>query len=63
MKLDHGTIHLMRLVEQGKKDDGWAPVSKVVYPLLADVPAELVDREQFDTGAGRAKLTTPLAPK
>lgn len=57
-KLDHGQKHLMRLCAQGKKEDGWAPVSKVVWPLLADIPTELVEREQFADGAGRAKLTT-----
>ncbi len=57
MKLDYNQKHLMRLIARGKKEDGWAPVSKMVYPLLPSIPSELVILERFEDGAGRAKLT------
>lgn len=56
-KLNPGQKHLLRLVHKDKKEDGWTPVSSVVWPLMADLPTELVTTELFMTGGGRAKLT------
>ena len=38
--------------------DGWAPVSKPVYPVLQTMPPELVELQPWgDDGRGRARLT------
>lgn len=50
--------HLLRLVRKGMTEhDGWAPVSAVVWPLVAALPDDLVEREPGDEGAGRVRLT------
>lgn len=56
-KLTSGQTHMLRLAMKGAKEDGWAPVSKVVWPLLADIPTDLLEREQAEDGGGRARLT------
>lgn len=50
--------HLLRLAKIGAAEDGWAPVSNVVWPLLAQVPERLMERE-WPEGAekGRCRLT------
>lgn len=50
--------HLLRLAEKGAGEDGWAPVSNLIWPLLAKVPEELMERE-WPEGAekGRCRLT------
>ena len=55
-KLNHGDKHLLRLVRQGKDNEGWAKVSGVVWPLVQKLPSELVTIEAIGEG-GRAKLT------
>jgi hypothetical protein len=56
--LDNGAKHLMRLVKKDRKEDGWATVSATVWPVVDTLPVELVEREQFPDGSGRARLTT-----
>lgn len=56
MKLDHGELHLLRLIEKGAAGDGWAPVSTVVWPLIAALPTDLVELLPSDNG-GHARLT------
>ena len=57
-KLDQGDKHFLRLIVQGRKPDGWTPVSSVVYPLVEKMPKELVELEQVGSdGAGRVQLT------
>lgn len=57
-KLDAGQKHLLRLVVEGADAEGWAPVSKPVFPLVEKLPRELVELEQVgDEGRGRARLT------
>lgn len=58
-KLDAGQKHLLRLVMNGADAEGWAPVSKPVFPLVEKMPRELVELEVVgDEGRGRARLTT-----
>lgn len=57
-KLDGGGKHLLRLVSQGEDSDGWATVSKTVFPLIEKVPKALISIEKFEDGGGRARLTT-----
>ena len=57
-KLDAGQKHLLRLVESGAVANGWAEVSKPVFPLMERLPSELVELEKVgDEGSGRARLT------
>lgn len=56
--LNSGQKHLLRLVVEGAKDDGWTPVSAPVYPLMERMPADLIVLERVgDEGRGRVKLT------
>lgn len=60
-KLDSGQKHLLKLVIKGASADaeGWAPVSNLVFPLVENLPSELVELEAVgDEGRGRARLTT-----
>lgn len=57
-KLDSGEKHFLRLIAQGQNcPDGWAPVSKALYPLVCSMPSELVEHHRNDNGTGRARLT------
>jgi hypothetical protein len=58
-KLDSGQIHFLRLIAREQQNpDGWAPVSKVVYPLVREtMPTELVEHHPTEDGRGRARLT------
>ena len=57
-KLDGGEKNFLRLIVKGAGIDGWAPVSKPVYPLVQKMPHELVEHEPVgEDGRGRAKLT------
>lgn len=55
-KLNDGSLHLLRLTARGAGLDGWAPVSKVVWPLIAQLPDDLVEKRPSDDG-GHARLT------
>ena len=57
-KLDGGEKNFLRLIAKGQQcHDGWAPVSKVLYPLVQKMPSELVEHHQAEDGKGRARLT------
>jgi hypothetical protein len=58
-KLDAGQKHLLKLIAKEQAcPDGWAPVSKIVYPLLEAMPGALVEVSRVgDEGRGRARLT------
>ena len=57
-KLGRAEFHLLWLAQRSADDHGWAPVSNVVWPHLASVPADLLERE-WPEGAekGRCQLT------
>lgn len=58
IKLDGGQKHLLRLVVQDADAEGWAKVSKQVFPLMEKVPSALIDLEHVgEEGAGRVRLT------
>ena len=58
-KLDAVQKHLLRLVVEEADSEGWAQVSKPVFPLVEKIPSELVEIEAVgDEGRGRARLTT-----
>lgn len=56
MKLDHGSMHLLRLAMKGAAEDGWAKVSAVVWPLIEKLPDDLLEKRPSDDG-GHVKLT------
>lgn len=57
-KLDAGQKHMLKLVAKEQEcQDGWAKVSKAVYPLMVKMPVELVELHQVSDGGGRARLT------
>jgi hypothetical protein len=57
-KLDDGQKHFLRLIVKGAGVDGWAPVSKPVFPLVEKMPRALVELEPGgEEGRGRARLT------
>lgn len=57
-KLTAGQKNILALIRNGAKEDGWAPVSKVVAPLFTHgtMPKELFEFERVGEG-GRARLT------
>ena len=58
IKLDGGQKNLLRLVVRGADAEGWAPVSKPVFPLMERIPATLVELERVgEEGRGRVRLT------
>lgn len=57
MKLTPSQTHLLRLMKQGADGEGWAKVSTVVMPLLAELPADLFEIVAHEDGSGKAKLT------
>lgn len=57
-KLNDGQVHFLRLIAKEQNNpDGWAPVSKPVYPLVQAMPAELVELHPAEEGRGKARLT------
>ncbi len=56
MKLDYGDKHLLRLIRQGQDGEGWAAVSKIIFPLIKGLPDQLVIWEET-AEKYRAKLT------
>ena len=57
-KLSDGQKHLLKLAYKEAGSDGWAAVSKAVFPLIEKMPTELVDLEKVgDDGRGRVRLT------
>lgn len=56
MKLDSGTLRILRLTERGAAADGWAKVSQQVWPLVATLPDDLVEKRPSEDG-GHIRLT------
>lgn len=48
--------HVLRLIRKDGDEAGWAPVSKMVMPIVKDVPHRLIEVEDNGNG-GRARLT------
>lgn len=57
MTLDAGTRHILRLAERDADTDGWAKVSSVLWPIIAKLPNDLVERRAADDGSGHVRLT------
>lgn len=55
-KLTDNEMHLLRLVRRGQNDNGWAKVSKAVFPLVNTLPRRLVE-VQSDDKTAMVKLT------
>lgn len=56
MKIDHGDIRLLRLALKGAQSDGWAKVSKAVWPAIARLPDDLIEKRPTEEG-GHVRLT------
>lgn len=58
-KLDGGQLHFLRLIASGEScaENGWASVSRAIYPLVEEMPTELVELIQTEDGGGRVRLT------
>lgn len=58
-KLDGGQLHFLRLIASGERcaENGWASVSRTIYPLVQEMPTELVELSQTEDGGGRVRLT------
>lgn len=53
-----GEASLLKLVRKGMdKHGGWATVSPIVWPAIASLPDELVERRQYEDGGGKCSLT------
>lgn len=57
MKLSDTDRHMMRLAMKSTESDGWAKVSKLVWPFVVSLPDELVVKVPSSTGGGFVKLT------
>lgn len=58
MKLTAGQKHLLKMIARDANSEGWTTCSKLVFPLLADIPQALVETELVGSdGKGRARLT------
>ncbi len=55
--LTDGQKHLLRLIRKDQNEEGWAKVSKVVWPVVIQLPPELVDYEGEPEEGGKARLT------
>lgn len=49
-------LNLLRLANKEAGVDGWAKVSEIVWPLIADIPDDLLEKEKATDG-GRVRLT------
>ncbi len=56
MKLEPAQIHMMRLADKEAGSDGFAKVSKLVWPLAVALPDDLVEKRPSDDG-GHIRLT------
>lgn len=56
-KLGDGPKHLLRLAMKEAGEDGWAKVSAGVWPLVADLPDDLVEKRPSNDG-GHIRLTS-----
>ena len=56
MKLAMGELSILRLAAKDAGADGWAHVSKIVWPLIASVPDELLEKRETETG-GDVRIT------
>lgn len=57
MKLSSGSRHLMTLIAKDRNAEGWATVSRVVWPLILELPPTLVEIKATKGGGGFARLT------
>lgn len=56
MELNLGQKHILRLTKRDAGLDGWAKVSKQLFPHIQDLPKDLVELKETDDG-GFIRLT------
>ena len=57
MKLDSGTIHLLRLTAKDADAEGWSKVSGLLWPICSKLPDDLIEKRPSDDG-GHIRLTS-----
>jgi hypothetical protein len=58
VNLDTTAVSLLRLTRKGmNENDGWAKVSKIVWPVIDAMPCDLIERQRHEDGSGLARLT------
>lgn len=57
MRISFHELSFLRLIRKGDKGDGWAPVSKIVWPCALAMPDDMVERKESDDGRF-VRLTT-----
>lgn len=55
--LEYGQKHLLYLIQRDIDAEGWTKVSSVVWPLVANLPPELIELRPSDDG-GHVRLTS-----
>lgn len=56
MALNDGDKHLLKLIANAPQIEGWSKVSKTVWPVIAKLPNELVEKRPSNDG-GHVRLT------
>lgn len=57
MKLDSGTIHILKLTIKDADIDGWSKVSKLLWSICSKLPDDLVEKRPATFGGGHIRLT------
>jgi|HubBroStandDraft_5_1064220.scaffolds.fasta_scaffold592327_2 hypothetical protein len=55
--LDDGDKRLLRQIVDEMRSDGWARVSKVVWPVIEKLPDDLVEKKPRDDGSAEVRVT------
>lgn len=57
-KLSRYQKRILLLLYKEENTEGWAKVSKAVFPVINEIPKELIEAEVLSIdGSGRARLT------
>ena len=57
MKLSSAQLHVLRLARKEADGSGWTKVSRIVWPLVSALPADLVEKRPAEDGGGHIRLT------
>ena len=55
--LDAGQRHVLRLAIRDADSEGWASVSKTVWPYVTEIPSDLVELRATEDGGGLVRVT------
>jgi hypothetical protein len=57
MKLTPAQRHLFTLAKRDATSDGWTPVSAIVWPYVAAIPDDLLEKREGSEGRVDVRLT------